>query len=86
MIFLLIHLYSILSEEAFSVAGHIVVKKRNCLEAITLQLLMLTKASLGFTEYEKEEYTKELLGEEGDYEADGEGTAVSEDREDFVMD
>jgi len=47
---------------------------------------MLTKASLGFMEYEKEEYSEELLGEEGDYEADDEGTAVSEDMEDFVID
>ena len=46
---------------------------------------MLTKAWLWFIEYENEEYAEELLGEEGDYEADGEGTAESEDREDFIM-
>ena len=47
---------------------------------------MLTKALFGFMEYEKEEYAEELLWEKGDYEADGESTAESEDREDFVMD
>ena len=86
MIILLIHVYSVPSEQAFSVAGDIVPKKRNRLEANTVRLLMLTKVWLGFMEYEKEEYVEELLGEEGDYEADGESTAESEDREDFVMD
>jgi len=86
LIILLIHLYSVPSEQAFSVAGDIVTKKPNRLEANTIRLLMLTKACLGFMEYEKEEYAEELLGDERDYEADHEGTAEHEDREDFVMD
>jgi len=47
---------------------------------------MLTKAWLGFLEYAKEEYTEELLGEEGHYQADGESAAGSEGEEDSVMD
>ena len=42
---------SVPSEQAFSVAGDIVTKKRNRLEASTVRLLMLTKAGLGFVEY-----------------------------------
>jgi len=46
---------SVLSEQAFSVAGDIVTKKRNRLEANSVRLLMLTKAWLGIVDYEKEE-------------------------------
>jgi len=46
---------------------------------------MLTKAWLGLDEYRKDEYAEELLGEEADYEADGESAAGSEDCEDFIM-
>ena len=75
---------SVPSEQAFSIAGDIVTKKRNRLEASTVRLLMLTKAWLGFVEYERTEYTEELLGEEGDYEADGE-SGTDSDVEDMVM-
>jgi len=68
------------------VAGDIVTQKRNRLEANTVRLLILTKACLGFLEYEKDEYAEELLWEEGDYEADGESAAGSEEGEDTVMD
>ena len=75
---------SVPSEQAFSVAGDIVTKKRNRLEASTVRLLMLTKAWLGLVEYERTEYTEELLGEEGDYEADGE-SGTDSDVENMVM-
>ena len=76
---------SVPSEQAFSVAGDIVSKKRNRLEADTIRLLMLTKAWLGLVEFKKDEYVEELLGEEANYEADGESAAGSEDGEDFIM-
>jgi len=46
---------------------------------------MLTKAWLRFDEYRKDEYAEELLGEEADYEPDGESAAGSEDCENFIM-
>ena len=45
---------------------------------------MLTKAWLGFVEYERGEYTEELLGEEGEYEADGE-SGTDSDVQDMAM-
>ena len=76
---------SVPSEQVFSVAGGIVSKKRNRLEADTIQLLMLTKAWLGLVEFKKDEYAEELLGEEANYEADSESAAGSEDGKDFIM-
>jgi len=46
---------------------------------------MITKARLGFVEYERDEYTEELLGEEGDYEADGESTAEGGEAGDLII-
>jgi len=77
---------SVPSEQAFSVAGDIVAKKRNRLESNTIRLLMLTKAWLGFVDYRKDQYAEELLGEEGHYEADSESAAGSNDGEDSIMD
>ena len=76
---------SVPSEQAFSVAGDIFSKKTNRLEADTIRLLMLTKAWLGLVEFKKDQYGEELLGEEPNYEADGESAAGSEDGEDFIM-
>ena len=45
---------------------------------------MLTKTWLGFVVYERPKYTEELLGEEGDYEVDGE-SGMDSDIEDRVM-
>jgi len=67
------------------VAGDIVTKKRNRLEANTVRLLMLTKAWLGLVEYETEEFVEELLGEEGAYEADEESAAESDDQEACIV-
>ena len=66
-------------------AGDIVTKKRNRLEANTVRLLMLTKAWLGLVEYETEEFVEELLGEEGAYEADEESAAESDDQEACIV-
>ena len=77
---------SVPSEQAFSVAGNIVTKNRNCLEANTIRLRMLPKACLWFVKYWKDEYGEQLLGEEGDYETDCESAAGSEDGEDAIMD
>ena len=41
---------SVPSEQAFSVAGDIVTKKRKRLESNTVRLLVLTQAWLGFVE------------------------------------
>jgi len=60
-------------------------KNRIRLEADTIQLLMLTKAWRGLDAYRKDEYAAELLGQEADYEADGESAAGSEDCQDFIM-
>jgi len=67
------------------VAGDIVTKKKNRLEANTVQLLMLTKAWLGLVQYETEEFVEELLGEEGAYEADEESAAKSDDHEACIV-
>jgi len=67
------------------VAGDIVTKKKNRLEANTVRLLMLTKAWLGLVEYETEEFVEELLGEEGAYEADEESAAESDDQEACIV-
>lgn len=66
-------------------AGDIVTKKKNRLEANTVRLLMLTKAWLGLVEYETEEFVEELLGEEGAYEADEESAAESDDQEACIV-
>ena len=64
---------SVPSEQAFSVTGDIVTKKRNRMVGSTIRLLMLTKAWLGLPEVEPEEEAKETRGEDGNYEADTEG-------------
>ena len=61
------------SEQAFSVAGDIVTKKRNRMVGSTIRLLMLTKAWLGLPEVESWEEAEETRGEDGNYEADTEG-------------
>jgi len=61
------------SEQAFSVAGDIVTKKRNPMVGSTIRLLMLTKAWLGLPEVEMWEEAEETRGEDGNYEADTEG-------------
>lgn len=61
------------SEQAFSVAGDIVTKKRNRMVGSTIRLLMLTKAWLGLPEVEMWEEAEETHGEDGNYEADTEG-------------
>ena len=60
-------------EQAFSVAGDIVTKKRNRMVGSTIRLLMLTKAWLGLPEVESWEEAEETRGEDGNYEADTEG-------------
>ena len=60
------------SEQAFSVAGDIVTKKRNRMVGSTIRLLMLTKAWLGLPEVETWEEVEETDGEDGNYEADTE--------------
>jgi len=46
---------------------------------------MITKPWLGFVEYERDEYTEELPGEEGDCEADGESAAEGGEAGDLIM-
>ena len=82
---LLILLYSVRSEQAFSVAGDIVAKKRNRLQSNTVRLVMLTKSWLGLVEYEMEEFAEELLDEEGAYEADGESGGESDEQEASIV-
>ena len=65
---------SVPSEQAFSVAGDIVTKKRNRMTANTIRLAMLTKAWLGLPEVESWEAVGENLGEDGVYEGDLEDT------------
>ena len=64
---------SVPSEQAFSVAGDIVTKKRNRMVGSTIKLLLLTKAWLGLPEVEVWEEAEETRGEDGNYEADTEG-------------
>ena len=64
---------SLPSEQAFSIAGDIVTKKRNRMVGSTIKLLMLTQAWLGLPEVEVWEEVVETCGEDGNYEADTEG-------------
>lgn len=51
----------------------------------SLFYIMITKPWLGFVEYERDEYTEELPGEEGDCEADGESAAEGGEAGDLIM-
>jgi len=46
---------------------------------------MITKARLGFVKYERDEYTEELLGEEGGYEVDGESAVEGGKAGDLIV-